>query len=425
MKRKYSIEERRSKILNMLHTDGRVFVEQLVETFDVSEVSIRKDLAVLEERKLLVRVKGGAIILHQTDDFDDMSISSKQRLHAREKQLIGKYAASMIHDGERIIFDSGTTTMEVAKNLEGFNHLTIITNALDIAITLNNYNRFTVIVLGGTMRAVSHSTVGMISESALKNIFCDKLFLGVDSISIKDGLSTPSLEEASLNQAMIGAAKEVIAVFDSSKFGRRTFAHIASLDKWDDYTKAKNAMFEVSDTVDCPWTVVKSDDKKRARLNAMRYVLNLIPYDNRDDSVVGPTDPLIVGRATSMIEAQESLKALEQMRQKQVRKHQAAYEQAEKVANKSAHKAADKAADEEARAAKAAEKEARAAAKVAEKEAKAAAKVAEKEARAAEKQAKAAEKAAEKEAKAAAKAAEKEAKTAEKNAKAKDGKAGK
>jgi polyphosphate kinase 2 len=189
---------------------------------------------------------------------------------------------------------------------------------------------------------------------------------------------------------------------------------IASLDKWDDYTKAKNAMFEVSDTVDCPWTVVKSDDKKRARLNAMRYVLNLIPYDNRDDSVVGPTDPLIVGRATSMIEAQESLKALEQMRQKQVRKHQAAYEQAEKVANKSAQKAADKAADEEARAAKAAEKEARAAAKVAEKEAKAAAKVAEKEARAAEKQAKAAEK-----------AAEKEAKTAEKNAKAKDGKAGK
>jgi DeoR family transcriptional regulator of aga operon len=231
MKRKYSIEERRSKILNLLHTEGRVQVEQLVEAFGVSEVSIRKDLAVLEERKLLVRVKGGAIVLHQTGDFDDLSISSKQRLHAREKQLIGKYAAALIHDGDRIIFDSGTTTMEVAKNLDGFNNLTVITNALDIAITLNNYNRFSVIVLGGTMRAVSHSTVGMISESALKNIFCDKLFLGVDSVSIKDGISTPSLEEASLNQAMIGAAKEVIAVFDSSKFGRRTFAHIAPLDK--------------------------------------------------------------------------------------------------------------------------------------------------------------------------------------------------
>jgi DeoR/GlpR family transcriptional regulator of sugar metabolism len=231
MKRKYSIEERRSKILNMLHTEGRVFVGQLVDTFGVSEVSIRKDLAVLEERKLLVRVKGGAIALHQPGDLDDMSISSKQQLHTREKQLIGKYAASMINDGERIIIDSGTTTMEIAKNLDAFKDLTIITNALDIAITLNNYGRFTVIVLGGTMRSVSHSTVGMISEYALKNIFCDKLFLGVDSISIKDGLSTPSLEEASLNQAMIGAAKEVVAVFDSSKFGRRTFAHIASLDK--------------------------------------------------------------------------------------------------------------------------------------------------------------------------------------------------
>ena len=231
MKRKYSIEDRRSKILNMLHTESRVYVDQLVETFGVSEVSIRKDLAVLEERQLLVRVKGGAINLHQSGDYDDMSISHKQRLHAKEKQILGKYAASLIKDGERIIFDSGTTTMEIAKNLENVRDLTVITNALDIAITLNNYNRFTVIVLGGTMRSVSHSTVGMLSESALRNMFCDKLFLGVDSISIKDGLSTPSLEEASLNQAMIDAAKEVVAVFDSSKFGRRTFAHIASLSK--------------------------------------------------------------------------------------------------------------------------------------------------------------------------------------------------
>lgn len=231
MKRKYSIEERRSRILNLLHTEGRVHVSDLVETFDVSEVSIRKDLAVLEERKLLVRVKGGAIVLHQSGDYDDLSISHKQQLHAHEKQLIGQYAASLVRNGERIILDSGTTTMEIAKNLEGLSNLTVITNALDIAITLNSYGKFTVIVLGGTMRAVSHSTVGMISEYALKNIFCDKLFLGVDSISITDGLSTPSLEEASLNQAMIDSANEVIAVFDSSKFGRRTFAHIASLDK--------------------------------------------------------------------------------------------------------------------------------------------------------------------------------------------------
>ncbi|MBO4817777.1 MAG: DeoR/GlpR transcriptional regulator [Bacteroidales bacterium] len=233
MKRKYSAEERRSLLLNQLKNEGKIFISDLMKQFDVSEVSIRKDLAILEERKLLLRVKGGAVDMHQTGDYDDMSISQKQRMHSREKQMIGKFAASLIMDGETVIFDSGTTVMEIAKNLDSLNNLTVITNALDIAITLNKYSRFNVIALGGKMRSVSYSTVGMLAESALKNFYCDKLFLGVDSVSIKDGISTPNLEEASLNQAMINSAKEVIAVFDSSKLGRRSFVHIASLDKID------------------------------------------------------------------------------------------------------------------------------------------------------------------------------------------------
>lgn len=233
MKRKFSAEERRSLLLNQLKADGKIYVTDLMKQFGVSEVSIRKDLAVLEEKKLLLRVKGGAVDMHQSGDYDDMTISQKQHLHAREKQLLGKFAASMIRNGETIILDSGTTTMEIAKNLEGFNDLTVITNALDIAITLNHYDRFSVIALGGKMRSVSYSTVGMLAESALKNFYCDKLFLGVDSVSIKDGISTPNLEEASLNQAMINSAKEVIAIFDSSKLGRRSFVHIAPLDKID------------------------------------------------------------------------------------------------------------------------------------------------------------------------------------------------
>lgn len=233
MKRKFSAEERRSLLLNQLKTEGKIYVTDLMKQFDVSEVSIRKDLAVLEERKLLLRVKGGAVDMHQSGDYDDMTISQKQHLHSHEKQLLGKFAAGMIRNGETVILDSGTTTMEIAKNLENFNELTVITNALDIAITLNHYDRFSVIALGGKMRSVSYSTVGMLAESALKNFYCDKLFLGVDSVSIKDGISTPNLEEASLNQAMINSAKEVIAIFDSSKLGRRSFVHIASLDKID------------------------------------------------------------------------------------------------------------------------------------------------------------------------------------------------
>ena len=166
MKRKFSAEERRSLLLNQLKADGKIYVTDLMKQFDVSEVSIRKDLAILEEKKLLLRVKGGAVDMHQSGDYDDMTISQKQRLHSREKQLLGKFAAEMISDGETIILDSGTTTMEIAKNLEGFNDLTVITNALDIAITLNHYDRFSVIALGGKMRSVSRSRISIATSSS-------------------------------------------------------------------------------------------------------------------------------------------------------------------------------------------------------------------------------------------------------------------
>ena len=218
-------------LLNILKEKNRVTIAELVEEFGVSEVSIRNDLAVLEERKLLVRVKGGAVHIHQSSEYDDIPVASKQVIHAREKQLLGAAAAAMVQDRDSIIIDSGTTTMEVAKHLNPEQKLTIITNALDIAITLANKGKFDIIVLGGHVRNVSYSTVGILSEVALKNFYCDKLFLGVDSVNIRDGISTPNIEEASLNQAMLESAKEVIAVFDSSKVDRRGFAHIAMLDR--------------------------------------------------------------------------------------------------------------------------------------------------------------------------------------------------
>lgn len=233
MGRVITADERRTRMLKMLKEKNRITIPELVQEFGVTEVSIRNDLALLEEKKLLVRVKGGAVNLHNFSDSEDIPVSSKQMIHSREKQLIGKFAASLVRDGETIIMDSGSTTMEVAKQLDPSKKLTIITNALDIAIALNAKDNFQVIVLGGMIRQVSYSTVGLFAESALKGMYCDKLFLGVDSINIRDGISTPNIEEASLNQAMISSAKEVIAVFDSSKIDRRSFAHIATLDKID------------------------------------------------------------------------------------------------------------------------------------------------------------------------------------------------
>ena len=127
------------------------------------------------------------------------------------------------------MIDSGTTTIHIVRNLDRFNHLTIITNALNIAMEAMRYKRFTIILLGGHLRNSSLSTVGPLAESTLRNLYCDKLFLGIDAISPEDGLSTPNIEEAKINQTMIAMSQETIAVCDSSKFRKRTLVRIAGI----------------------------------------------------------------------------------------------------------------------------------------------------------------------------------------------------
>lgn len=224
---------RRSAILQRLHEDSSVTVTQLSKQFGVSEVTIRKDLRILKERKLLIRVHGGAIRGASTGEaeMEERNFSFKKLVNAREKEAIGRAAAAHIKEGDTILIDSGTTALEVVKNLGRFNDLTIITNSVAAMMEAIKYKRFKVMLMGGTVREPSLSTVGSLAESNLKLFYCDKLFLGVDSFSVEAGLSTPNIEEASTNQAMISRAREVIAVFDSSKINKRALAFIAMPDK--------------------------------------------------------------------------------------------------------------------------------------------------------------------------------------------------
>ena len=220
---------RRAKIIEELQLNGKVDVSVLSRMSDVSEVTIRNDLIQLEQKGLLIRTRGGA--LRQESVSTDFALSEKRRRHFREKQLIGKKAAELIKDGETIIFDSGTTTMEVARNLTGYSDLTILTNALNIAASLTGNQSCRVIMLGGMLRVKSLSLVGTQAEENLRNYSCDKLYLGVDGIESGYGLTTPNIEEAHLNRIMFDVVKEVILVTDSSKFQRRSFAFIAPIEK--------------------------------------------------------------------------------------------------------------------------------------------------------------------------------------------------
>ena len=222
-----SAKERRALILRLLEQKDEVLVTELSRDTGISEVTIRKDLTILQNRHLLLRTRGGAMRKPVENMNEDTSISKKRMFNFKEKERIGEEAVKMIKEGDFIMLDSGTTTLEIARHLDKFKDLRILTNAMNIATELMNYKRFDVVLLGGNVRTNSHSMVGPLALSVLRNFSRYKLFLGVDSFSLENGISTPNLEDALLNQLMIQQADEVIAVFDSSKFNKRSFVHIA------------------------------------------------------------------------------------------------------------------------------------------------------------------------------------------------------
>ena len=228
-----SAKERRALILRLLEQKEEVSVVELSQQTGISEVTIRKDLTLLQSRHLLLRTRGGAMRKPIANTNNETAISKKRMFNFKEKERIGAEAVKMIKEGDMIMLDSGTTTLEIAKQLGKFHNLRILTNAMNIATELMNYKDFDVVLLGGNVRKNSLSMVGPVSLLSLHNFRGYKLFLGVDSFSLDEGVSTPNLEEALLNQVMIQQAEQVIAVFDSSKFNKRSFVHIADAKELD------------------------------------------------------------------------------------------------------------------------------------------------------------------------------------------------
>ena len=224
------VEERRRKILEVLEQHERVTVQELVKRFGVSAVTIRGDLDTLTEAGALVRSHGGA--LKPLGGPADISINVKEILHHEEKVRIGAAAAQLIQNDETIILDSGTTTLEVARQIAGrkFKSLTVITNGLNLALELARLPQVRLIVIGGMLRHVSYSVVGPHAEHMLQGLNADRLFLGVDGVDLNIGLMTPDVLEAQLNSQLIRVAREVNVVADASKFRRRSLSLIARLE---------------------------------------------------------------------------------------------------------------------------------------------------------------------------------------------------
>ncbi|GAB3649122.1 transcriptional repressor AgaR [Echinicola sediminis] len=219
--------QRRSRILEVLDEHGQVNVSELSKDLGVSEVTIRNDLANLERNKLLVRAHGGAF---KTNNMA-LPVTEKKKINLDLKRKIGKKAVSLIEENDSIILDSGTTTFEISNNLGKFEKLTVISNALDIVNNLASYDNLEVMMPGGYLKEFSMSLVGPMAERNLKQLHCNKLFLGVDGFKADVGVFTHYMEEAYLNQIMIDIAEDVIVVSDSTKFKKIGLAFISGFNK--------------------------------------------------------------------------------------------------------------------------------------------------------------------------------------------------
>jgi DeoR/GlpR family transcriptional regulator of sugar metabolism len=221
------INERQMKILTQLNENGFVRVQNLCESFDVSSVTIRKDLSFLETKGLLFRTHGGAS--KQSLYAFERNIGEKEAIQVDQKKTIAEKSLQLINNRDYIILGSGTTILYLARLLEGFEKLTVVTSSLFVSVELCNYPNITAIQLGGNVRKSSNSVIGSTAEQIISDYSCNKAFLGVDGIDIDFGLSTSNALEAQLNKTMINASEKVIVMADSSKIGKRSFGKIADI----------------------------------------------------------------------------------------------------------------------------------------------------------------------------------------------------
>lgn len=221
-------EERRREIVELLEIEGRVRVEELAHRFDVSEVTIRKDLSDLEERGLLQRTHGGAVLAHKSR-FNP-SFLEKRKLHAAEKRAIAEAALSHIHEGDTVILDAGSTTLALAQLMQDrFRHLTVLTCSVPIALELA-HTSWDLILIGGQMRQHSLAVIGPSAVEMLGHYHADKAFLGATGVTLRDGYSTPNPHDAQLKRAIICAADAAYILTDSSKLGHAVLASYARLE---------------------------------------------------------------------------------------------------------------------------------------------------------------------------------------------------
>lgn len=225
-------EQRRQRILAELEREESIEVAELCELFGVSDMTIRRDLEVLDKHNLLQKVHGGAVRAPKTGA--EPHFEYKRKLNLAEKQAIAREAIGMIETGGTVAFSAGTTTWQIASALQSANKsLTFITNSTNIALKLQESGWEQIILSGGIFRTPSDALVGPYADRVLNSVNADILFLGVHGVHSIAGLTTPNVAEAETNGTLLETAQRIVVVADHSKLGVVALAKIAPISKVD------------------------------------------------------------------------------------------------------------------------------------------------------------------------------------------------
>ncbi len=227
-KNTYIPAERQKKMMEYIEANTSAQIHELAEKFHVSEATVRRDLDDLDQQGALKRTHGGAIKVDRSTAYESM-YSEKIGQMLEEKHRIANSAAQMVHAGDTVLIDSGTTTFFIAQALSHHENLTIITNDLYIAYQTPLHPSSTLIVTGGTRRQGRQELVGTVTENFIRDTHVDIAFIGVDGIDLTGGATNANFAEVGVKRLMLEAAARGVIVADHSKFGRIALARICDI----------------------------------------------------------------------------------------------------------------------------------------------------------------------------------------------------